>query len=41
MVQENAQRRVSIRGSSQQGRQTNRLPANRDAVRNSNHQTPD
>ena len=41
MVQENAQRRVSIRGSSQQGRQVNRLPANRDAVRNSNHQTPD
>ena len=41
MIQENAQRRVSIRGSSQQGRQVNRLPANRDAVRNSNHQTPD
>ena len=41
MVQENAQRRVSIRESSQQGRQVNRLPANRDAVRNSNHQTPD
>ena len=41
MVQENAQRRVGIRGSSQQGRQVNRLPANRDAVRNSNHQAPD
>ena len=41
MVQENAQRRVSIRGSSQQGRQINRSPANREATRNGNYQTPD
>ena len=41
MVQENAQRRVSIRGSNQQGRQVNRSPANQDAVRNSNYQTSD